>query len=207
MDAYQIKSLSNQLADKDPIMAYLITKYGPCTLEPHTRHWEELTSSIISQQLSVKAARTIWLRFLKLFHDSMPTPLEIINTEDSKLRGAGLSHRKIAYIKDLAIHILDGRLEIDSLSSLPNHAIITELTDVKGIGIWSAHMFMIFSLARPDILAWGDLGVRKSAMKLYGLEAIPDQKILEALSRENGWSGAESIACWYLWKALDNNPS
>lgn len=207
MDAYQVKSLSKQLADSDPVMAGLMQKYGPCTLEPHTRHWEELASSIVSQQLSVQAARTIWLRFLKLFGDSMPTQAEVMHTEDSHLRTVGLSHRKISYIKDLATHILDGRLEIDALSTLPNNIIVAELTNVKGIGVWSAHMFMIFSLARPDILAWGDLGVRKSAMKLYGLGSMPDQKALETLSIERLWTGAESIACWYLWKALDNTPA
>ena len=206
MDAYQIKRLSKQLAHNDPVMAGFMLKYGPCTLKPHTRHWEELASSIVSQQLSVKAAQTIWLRFLSLFDDTMPTPEKVLQTDGSELRAVGLSHRKISYIKDLATHIIDGRLEIDFLSALPNHVIITELTNVKGIGVWSAHMFMIFSLARPDILAWGDLGIRKSVMKNYGLETMPDQKALETLSIEKGWTGAESIACWYLWKALDNMP-
>lgn len=197
---------TKNLANNDPIMGELIHKYGPCELTPHDRYYEELVSSIVSQQLSVAAARTIWNRLLELFGGHIPDPGEIITTENEKLRSVGLSQQKISYIKDLAQHIVDGSLPLGKLDLETNDEIIKQLTAVRGIGIWSAHMFMIFSLCRLNVLAWGDLGVRKSAMMLYGLKSLPNQKELEAIAQNNDWAPYESIACWYLWKNRDNKP-
>ncbi len=194
----------NQLRTSDPVMNRLIGIYGNFDLQPHDRHFEELVSSIVSQQLSVRAAQKIWERFLQLFDNSMPSPEQIRVADDDSLRAVGLSYQKVSYIKDLSAHVIDGRLELDTIKSLSNDQLISELTSVRGIGTWSAHMFMIFSLGRLDVLAWGDLGIKKSAMQLYNLPKLPDQLGLEALSDEKGWPPYESVACWYLWKNLDN---
>lgn len=199
-----INQAINHLKTHDPILGSVIERHEPCDITEHDRYYEELASSIVSQQLSVKAARTIWHRFLDLFDGKMPSPDQIIATDDQIIRSAGLSGQKVRYIKDLAAHIVNGELEIDKLNTLSNDEIIQELTAVKGIGIWSAHMFMIFSLARLDVLAWGDLGVRKSAQTLYNLPTLPTKEDLETLAEQNHWAPYESVVCWYLWKALDN---
>ena len=190
----------------DPHMAVLISKYGAPTIAPHTNYYEELVSSIISQQLSVKAAQTIWNRFIGLFDGATPTPQQIIATDIEQIRGVGASYAKAKYIKDLAQHIEDGSLDLNHIASLDNATIISQLTNVKGIGEWSAHMFMIFSLGRLDILPYGDLGIKKSAQKLYNLNEMPSKKQLEELASRNQWPPYQSVAAWYLWKYLDNEP-
>lgn len=193
------------LTKADPILSGLITKYGDCTLRPHTDYYRELVDSIISQQLSVKAGRTIFNRFLDLFGGEMPTPAQIIAINIEALRGVGCSYAKSAYIKDLAEHIEDGRLDLSHIATLPNEEVIRQLVAVKGIGEWSAHMFMIFSLGRTNILPTGDLGIRKAMAALYGFKTLPSPQEMLSLSLQNGWSPYESVASWYLWKSLDNS--
>jgi DNA-3-methyladenine glycosylase II len=176
------------------------------TFSPHTNHYQELVESIVSQQLSVKAAATITARFVALFGESFPTPVDILGADIETLRSAGLSGQKASYIRDLAQHILEGTLSFEGIEGKSNEDIIAMLTAVKGIGEWTAHMFLIFSMGRLDVLAHGDLGVRNAAKQLYGLEAMPDKEILTEIALNNGWQGYESIACWYLWKSLDNEP-
>lgn len=192
------------LAAADVVLAGLISRYGSCTLSPHTDYYRELVDSIISQQLSVKAGRTIFSRFLDLFDGRMPLPDEILRTDTEALRQVGCSYAKAAYIKDLALHIEDGRLDLDHIATLSNEEVIKQLVAVKGIGEWSAHMFMIFSLGRTNILPTGDLGIRKSMMRLYGFEHLPSPQEMLRLSLQNAWAPYESIASWYLWKNLDN---
>jgi DNA-3-methyladenine glycosylase II len=194
------------LSEKDAVMAQLIAKFGNCTITPHTNYYEELISSIIGQQLSVKAASTIWKRFLELYGNKTPTPEQILNTNIEDIRAVGASYAKANYIKDLAAHILNNELDLDHIATLDNETVIHQLTAIKGIGEWSAHMFMIFSLGRLNILPWGDLGVRKSAQRLYNLQALPSKSELVAVADEHNWNPYESIAAWYLWKNLDNEP-
>ena len=176
------------------------------TFQPHVNHYQELVESIISQQLSVKAAATITKRFVELFGGAFPSPEDIIAKDVDALRSAGLSGQKATYIRDLAEHVRTGTLRFDRLDYQTNQEIIEMLTAVKGIGEWTAHMFLIFSLGRLDVLAYGDLGVRNAAKALYRLETTPDKQALENLAEQHGWRGYESIACWYLWKSLDNEP-
>src|SRR3990167_8119312 len=145
--------------------------------------------------------------FRSLFGGKMPIPQQLIRIDDQKLRDVGMSWAKVSYVKDLARHILDGRLDLDHIATMPNEQLIEQLTAVKGIGIWSAHMFMIFGLGRLDILPVGDLGVRKAAMNLYGLRQLPSSERLLKISKQNGWSPYESIAAWYLWRSLNNEPA
>lgn len=199
-----MQEAQTHLAGSDPRLAKLISKYGDCTLEPHSDYYRELVDSIISQQLSVKAGQTIFNRFLDLFDGRMPTPEQILETDIESLRGVGCSYGKAAYIKDLAAHIEDGRLDLAHIATLPNDEVIKQLVGVKGIGEWSAHMFMIFSLGRTNILPTGDLGIRKAMMVLYGLKELPKPPEMLKLSQLYGWEPYQSVASWYLWKSLDN---
>jgi DNA-3-methyladenine glycosylase II len=200
----QLKSGQAHLSGVDPHLRTIITTYGDCTIAPHTNYYEALAESIISQQLSVKAAATIWKRFLGLFDDTMPTPEQILATDIEAIRSVGASYAKARYIQDLALHILNGELDLAHIATLDNETVIAQLTAVKGIGEWSAHMFLIFSLGRLDVLPWGDLGVRKSMQTVYGLTALPSRSEMMAVASEHNWAPYESIAAWYLWKNLDN---
>ncbi len=195
------------LAKNDKKLAPIIQASGQCSIKPHTDYYGELVGSIVGQQLSTAAAGTIWKRVLALFGDKMPTPQELIKVEDQKLRDVGLSWAKVKYVKDLAQHILDGRLDLDHIATMPNQQVIEQLTAVKGLGEWSAHMFMMFGLGRLDILPVGDLGVRKAIMLLYGFKEMPTPEQITTLSNKNKWHPYESVASWYLWQSLDNNPA
>lgn len=200
----EIEKAQKQLAGHDKKMARLISRYGPPGFKPHGDHYAELVTSIVGQQISIAAAAAIWKRVLDLFDGTLPTPKQLIAVDSELLRAAGVSYPKISYMKDLAQHIIDGRLDMDHVAALPNDELIQQLTAVKGIGEWSAHMFMIFSLARLDVLPVGDLGIRKAAMNVYSLPALPVRDELIELAEENKWAPYQSVAAWYLWKSLEN---
>ncbi len=202
-----LRNAEDALSRVDPVIASLITIHGPCQLSPHTDYYQQLVRSIIGQQLSVKAAATIYNRFLDLFDGSMPTPEQIITTSAEEFRAIGCSYSKASYIHDLALHILDGRLDLAHIATLQNEEIIRQLVAVKGIGEWSAHMFMMFSLGRLDILPTGDLGIRKAMMIQYELAELPKPAEMLGLALEHGWSPYQSVASWYLWRSLDNEPA
>ena len=201
-----LEAACEHLARHDKKLAKYIKLYGPPTLKPHKDYYAELVGSIVGQQLSTKAAATIWQRVLGLFGGKMPTPEELIKIKDQKLRDVGLSWAKVSYVKDLAQHILDGRLDLKDISTMPNEQLIEQLTAVRGIGEWSAHMFMIFALGRLDILPTGDLGVRKAIQLTYGLKELPDSAKIITIVDKNNWHPYESVASWYLWQSLDNTP-
>lgn len=201
------KSGAKHLAKHDPILAPLIARFGLPTMTKHGNYYQELVESIISQQLSMKAADSILRKFIALFDDKFPAPSQILACDIETMRTAGLSRPKACYIQDLAGRIEDGTVRFDHLDNLTNDEIITELTAVKGIGEWTVHMFLIFCMGRADVLAWGDLGVRNGIMKLYGLSEIPDRATVEAIATKNQWHPYQSYACWYIWKSLDNEPA
>ncbi len=198
-----LQKAQTHLALHDPKLRILIKQYGDCTLEPHTDYYRSLVRAIIGQQLSVKAAQSIYNRFLDLFGGVMPTPEQILKIDDESLRAAGLSYSKIKYVKDLASHIIDGRLDLDHIATLPNEDVIEQLVAVKGIGEWSAHMFMIFSLGRTNILPSGDLGIKNAFRSIYALKEVPDTAKMLQISLQNRWNPYQSIASWYLWKSLN----
>lgn len=202
----QYKEAMAYLAKNDHLLAKVIRASKPFALQPHNDHYGELVSSIVGQQLSTKAAATIWRRVLGLFNGKMPTPQQLLAIEDQRLRDAGLSWAKVKYVKDLAEHIRDGRLDLEHVSTVPNDQLIEQLTAVKGIGEWSAHMFMIFGLARLNILPVGDLGIRKAVQNLYKLSQLPTPQDIKEIAKANNWHPFESVAAWYLWQSLDNNP-
>jgi DNA-3-methyladenine glycosylase II len=194
------------LAASDPIMAVLIQQRGPFQIELRTDYYFALISSIIGQQLSVKSAAAIKKRFVELFDGRLPNPEEILQTDIETLRGIGFSRPKATYIQSLAEHILSGALELDKLPQLSNEEIIKELVAVKGIGEWTAHMFLIFALGRLDVLPVGDLGVRMGVQKLYGFEKLPMPTEVEEVALKHNWHPYESVAAWYVWRSLDNEP-
>ncbi len=212
MPIYPLMSLSNHkkasahLATHDPHLADVIAVVGLCTISPHTNYYQDLVRSIIGQQLSVKAAASINKRFCDLFGDTFPTPQQILAKDLETLRAVGLSRPKVAYIQDLAQHVVDGRLSFEGLDAMSNQQVIDTLTAVKGVGEWTAHMFLMFCMGRTDVLAWGDLGIRNGIKKLYGLEDNPTPDDIRMLAQRYQWHPYESIACWYIWQSLDNEP-
>jgi DNA-3-methyladenine glycosylase II len=203
-----VKQAADYLAAHDPVLAPVIAKAGLCTIRPHHNYYQELVDSIISQQLSVKAARTIEQRFCELFGgDSLPSPEAILTKNVDELRTAGLSRGKALYVRDLAQHVVDGSIKFDHLDSLSNQEIIAELTPVKGIGEWTVHMFLMFCMGRLDVLAHGDLGIKNGVRALYGLDHQPTPQEIITIAETFQWHPYESVACWYLWQSLENTPA
>lgn len=176
---------------------------------PHTNYYSALVESIISQQLSVKAAATIQRRFNELFGDdsTTPSPEKIVTKSTEELRAVGLSRPKAGYIQDLAVKVIDGTIRFDHLSELSNEAVVAELTQVKGIGEWTVHMFLMFCMGRLDILPTGDLGIRNGIKKLYGFEGVPTPQEVKIIADRHNWHPYESVASWYIWQSLDNAPA
>jgi DNA-3-methyladenine glycosylase II len=203
----ELKKAADYLAEHDPVLAPIIQRAGPADFKPHQDYYNALVSSIIGQQLSVKAAASIKRRFEALFGDKLPSPEAILAATEEDLRGVGLSRPKIKYIKDLAQHILDDKIDFTKLNMLSNEQVIAELTDVKGIGEWTVHMFLMFCMGRLDVLAVGDLGIRNGVRDLYGLPELPDPEAIKKIAETNQWHPYESVACWYIWHSLDNKPA
>ncbi len=196
---------SKHLSKHDVVLAKVIASSPACTIVPHQNYFQELVESIISQQLSVKSARSIRGKFCDLFGSDFPTPKQILEKSVEELRTAGLSNAKARYVRDLANHVQNGSLKLDILNTLSNDEIIAELTAVKGIGEWTAHMFLMFAMGRLNVLAHGDLGIKNGIQKLYGLKALPSPQATQELAQKNKWHPYESVGCWYIWQSLDNN--
>jgi len=190
----------------DPVLAKLIARVGPCRFAPITAgsHFHFIVRAIVFQQLSTKAAATIHRRFLELLGGPEPAPHAVAAVPDAKLRAAGLSRQKLSYIKDLGRKVDAGEVRLDHVEALDDGAAIAELTKVKGIGVWSAQMFLIFRLGRPDVLPVGDLGIQKGIQLAFGLRALPSPKRVLKIGRP--WSPYATIASWYLWRSLDARP-
>ncbi len=193
----------------DPVLGALVKAHGPLDSEQRRRGrpaeaYGALLRSIVGQQLSTKAARTIYERLIVRYGGRTPTPREILATDPEDLRGVGLSRAKAAYLRSLAEHVVGGELELDRLTELDDDEVITQLTAVKGLGPWTAHMFLIFHLSRPDVLPVGDLGVRRAVELAYNLEGLPSVAELERIAEP--WRPYRSLASLYLWRSLDNEP-
>ncbi|MCP9490965.1 MAG: hypothetical protein MSC31_14000 [Solirubrobacteraceae bacterium MAG38_C4-C5] len=168
-------------------------------------HYGALVRSIVGQQLSVAAAKAIYGRLLERFDGRPPSPREVLAQDEEELRAAaGLSRAKVGFLRSLAEHVVAGELELDRVARLADAEIVAELCAVRGIGEWSAHMFLMFQLERPDVLAVGDLGVRRAAQRAYGLPELPSADDLRALAEP--WRPNRTLACRYLWRSLDNEP-
>lgn len=187
-------------------MARVIRAVGPCTfgVRAEGSHFHHLIRAIVYQQLSGKAAATIHRRFLELMKSDLPEPRAVARMDVRRLRAVGLSRQKARYIKDLAGHVHTGRLPLDRIHELPDELVIEKLTEVKGIGVWSAQMFLMSRLGRPDILPALDLGIRKGVQLAYGLRSLPSPK--RVLKIGAPWSPWSTIASWYMWRCLDGPP-
>lgn len=189
---------------KDPILAGIIDRVGPYGIQFREPNFETLVKSIVYQQLSGRVASVIFGRLSAAVAGSI-TPEAILKLRPSRMRTLGLSTQKTAYIRDLARHTRDHRVIFEDLCELPDAEIIERLTQVKGIGVWTVHMFLIFALRRPDILPTGDLGVRNAIRRAYNLEALPTPAEMEKMAA--GWRPYCSVASWYLWRSLERAPA
>jgi DNA-3-methyladenine glycosylase II len=201
------QAAADYLSKHDPHLAPVVARFGLCTIHPHNNYYQDLVESIIGQQLSVKAAASIRNRFRNLFGGQLPTPEQILTKSVEELRSVGFSRAKAGYVRDLAQHVIEGKVTFDHLPALSNEEIIGELTDVKGIGEWTVHMFLMFCMGRLDILAHGDLGIKNGIKKLYSLDHVPSPQEIKAIAGQYSWAPYQSIACWYIWQSLDNQPA
>jgi len=203
-----LKRAADYLASVDQNLAPIIASAGIPNITPHKNYYQELVESIVSQQLSVKAAATIMKRFLELFPgDAFPEPGHILEKDIEELRSVGLSRQKGTYIQDLAVKVLEGTVRFDHLDALSNEEVIKELTQIKGVGVWTVHMFLLFCMGRMDVLPTGDLGIKNGIYKLYSLEEKPTPEEMEAIAKKHKWHPYEGVASWYVWHSLDNKPA
>ena len=195
------------LMRRDPILAVTIRRIGACGMASRllTDHLTTLVRAIVGQQLSSKAAATIFGRLRALFPDGQITVDGLQALGDAPLRGVGLSSQKLAYLRDLSARIADGRLLLDELDGLSDEQVIERLTAVKGFGRWTAEMFLMFRLQRPDVLPVGDLGICTAVQRIYRLRQRPKPKRLIKIGE--AWRPYRSIACWYLWESLKTRDS
>jgi DNA-3-methyladenine glycosylase II len=196
------------LRSVDPVMRELIDSRGPIDAATDRRGsrpdpFEALARAIVGQQLSTKAARSIWERVVEALGGTA-SPEAFTSADPAALRAAGLSNSKVAYLRDLAEHVASGELDLARLAELPDEDVIADLIEVKGIGRWTAEMFLIFHLARPDVISTGDLGIRRAAQLAYGLEELPGPTDLERIAEP--WRPHRTLGCLYLWRSLDNTP-
>jgi DNA-3-methyladenine glycosylase II len=198
------------LRASDPVLRAVIDEVGPENLgDPggrrFTDHYGALVRSIVGQQLSTRAAVAIYGRLTDRYGGRTPTPAEVLEDDPDELRvAAGLSHAKVAYLRSLAGHVLDGSLALDRLEDLPDDEVIAELTSVRGIGTWSSHMFLMFQLLRPDVLPVGDLGIRRAFMVHYGLPKLPGAAGMEKIAEP--WRPHRTLASLFLWRSLRATP-
>ena len=191
------------ISRRDPILGAIVRTIGPCGLPGRQRHdhLTTLISAIVSQQLSTKAAATIFGRLVALFPGGAITDAATIASfEDRALRGVGLSGQKVGYLRDLCARLQDGRLRLEELDALPDEQVVVRLTEVKGFGRWTAEMFLMFRLFRPDVLPVGDLGIVNAIQRVYKLRKRPDAKRMLAIGE--AWRPYRTVACWYLWQSL-----
>lgn len=199
-----------ELAAADPVMAGLVDRLGELSLAARRRGrprdaYGTLLRSVVGQQLSTRAAATIYARLLELFGGRAPPAADLLAADPAALRATGLSGRKVEYVRDLAAHVDSGELELDRLAELSDADVIAEIAAVRGFGVWSAQMFLIFHLERPDVLPAGDLGIRRAVERAYDLPGLPAPADVERIGEP--WRPHRSLASLYLWESLDNTPT
>jgi DNA-3-methyladenine glycosylase II len=195
-----VRKITNHLR-KDPVLGAIVERIGPYRITFREPTFGALVASIVSQQLSTRVARVIFARLLAAMPDGKLTPENILKLRPAKMRTLGLSTRKVEYIRAIARHAREGTLDFASLHAMSDDEVIVCLTKVKGIGVWTAQMFLMFALQRPNILAVGDLGIRNAIKKAYRLDHLPTADEINELAVS--WHPYCSAACWYLWKSLD----
>jgi DNA-3-methyladenine glycosylase II len=208
-DADTLSGADEYLRSVDHVMRRLIDERGP--IDPNSDRrgsrpdpYEALARAIVGQQLSTKAARSIWDRLVEILGGTFPSPAALVAADPETIRGAGLSRSKVSFLRDLAQRVEDGRLDLGRLVELADEDIVAALTEIKGIGRWTAEMFLIFHLGRPDVISTGDLGIRRAVRIAYGLDDLPGPTDLERIAEP--WRPHRTLASLYLWRSLDNAP-
>jgi DNA-3-methyladenine glycosylase II len=195
-----MKHAITHLKKADPVMRAIIERIGPFCMEYGEPQFHSLAEAIIYQQLNGKAAITIFKRFVDLVGDPI-TPQGILKATPEQMRAVGLSKQKSSYLFDMAQRAHRGELDFSRLAEMTDEEVIEHLTQVKGVGVWTAHMFLMFTLRRPNILPVGDFGVRMAMKKHYRKRKLPNPAQMEKIAKS--WEPYRSIACWYLWKSMD----
>jgi DNA-3-methyladenine glycosylase II len=190
------------LGRRDPVLRPVIRRWGAPTFRPHADYFDTLVDSIVSQQISGAAAASI-LRRMRAALGERFEPGIFLEAPDESFRGSGVSPQKLSYLRSLAEHVESGRLDLAKLPAMADSEVVAALTDVRGVGVWTAQMFLIFSLGRLDILPTGDLGVRKGTRIAYGLSDLPTPRQVEDLAAERTWAPYRSVASWYMWRVLE----
>jgi DNA-3-methyladenine glycosylase II len=210
VDAQGLSEADQHLRSVDHVMRRIIDERGP--IDPVTDRrgsrpdpYQALARAIVGQQLSTKAARSIWERLVEILGGTFPEPSGLLAVDAEAIRGAGLSRSKVNFLRDLAERVEDGRLDLKRLMELPDEDVVATLTEIKGVGPWTAEMFLIFHLGRPDVMSAGDLGIRRSVQIEYGLDELPGPTDLERIAEP--WRPHRTLACLYLWRSLDNAPA
>jgi len=199
-----LRVAERHLSKRDSVLRPFIKRHGPCKLRPQTRHFETLIEAIISQQLSTKVADTIIARFKSIYAPArFPEPAQILLTPNETLRATGMSGAKVMFVKDLAAKAEDGAIKFSRLSRMSDEEVVETLIPIKGVGVWTAHMFLIFSLGRLDVLPVGDLGIRRAIERLYGFDHLPSAAEIEQIAEDRGWRPYCSIASWFLWRSWE----
>ena len=201
--AQQAEAAIRHLRKSDPVIAAVIKRVGPFTLKPDRDRFRMLMRSIVSQQISTKAARSIRGRLEALVEPETPTAQNLAVLSVEQLRSAGLSAQKASYMHDLAEKVAGGQVKLNTIGRLSDEAVIDELTQIRGIGRWTAQMFLIFSLGRWDVFPHDDLGVRAAIRRLYGLDDLPDKATSHAIAEP--WRPFATVASWYCWRSLEND--
>ena len=197
-----MKQAIQHLRASDPVLAAIIEQVGDCGIRFRAPDFETLVKSIVSQQLSGRVAAVIFARLLAAAKGVL-TPEAILKLRPSRMRALGLSNQKTAYIRDLARRTRAGEIVFEDLAALPDHEVIARLTEVKGVGVWTVHMFLIFALQRTDVLPTGDLGIRNAIRKAYQLAELPTPAEMEKMAAR--WRPYCSVASWYLWRSLETD--
>jgi len=200
VNLYAMRKAVHHLKKSDPVLRAIIEHVGPCRMGFTPAEFCSLAEAIVYQQLNGKAALTIFQRFTKLAGEPL-TPEGVLKLTDQQLRGVGLSKQKSSYLKDLAAKTSAGLLDFSRLPDLADEEVIEHLTQVKGIGVWTAHMFLMFSLRRPNVLPTGDYGIQMAMKKHYKKRKLPKPKDMEKIAK--AWHPYRSVACWYMWRSLD----
>ncbi|HEX3262583.1 MAG TPA: DNA-3-methyladenine glycosylase [Solirubrobacterales bacterium] len=210
MDAQGLSEADQHLRSVDHVMRRIIDERGPIDPETDRRGsrpdpYQALARAIVGQQLSTKAARSIWERLVEILGGTFPEPSGLLAVDAESIRAAGLSRSKVNFLRDLAERVEDGRLDLKRLMELPDEDVVATLTGIKGVGPWTAEMFLIFHLGRPDVMSAGDLGIRRAVQIEYGLDELPGPTDLERIAEP--WRPHRTLACLYLWRSLDNAPA
>jgi DNA-3-methyladenine glycosylase II len=201
LDAALAEQARRVLSRRDPVLRPLIRRVGPCGLHWRGDPYRYLVRSVLYQQLAGAAASAIEARFRAEFEGRIPNPQRLLDAPPNRLRGVGLSRQKVAAVRSIAEAFLNGMVSARKIPHMGDEELIAAVTQIRGVGVWTAHMLMMFSLGRPDVLPVGDYGIQKAARDLYSLDSLPKPHELEAIAAP--WQPYRSVACWYLWRYAD----